>query len=207
MITALDLRKDLKYLYVPSAKKASLVEVPTMRFLAIDGAGQPGGESFQAAMQALFTMAYSVRFAAKKRLDLDYPVMASEGLYWNVDGGPLTAEDGPEKMAWTLQIMLLDQVPPDFVEEVRAEAAARGKGGPLLGEVQIRVFAEGTSVQIMHIGPYSAEPATTERLIAFAAEQGYEITGRHHEIYIGDPNRTSPEKLKTGLRYGVTKME
>lgn len=205
MTTTLDLRKDLKHLYVPSAKKPSLVEVPPMRFLAIDGAGQPGGERFQAAMQALFTLAYSVRFAAKKRLDLDYPVMASEGLYWNVDGGPLAPDYGPDKMAWTLQLMLPDQVADEFVEEVRAETAAKGKGGPALGEVQIRDFAEGTSVQIMHIGPYDAEPATTERLVAFATEQGYEITGRHHEIYIGDPNRTAPNRLKTALRYGVTK--
>lgn len=205
MTTTLDLRKHLRHLYLPSAKKPSLVEVPTMRFFAVDGVGQPGGERFQAAMQALFTMAYSVRFAAKKRLDLDYPVMASEGLYWNVDGGPLIPDGGPDKMAWTLQLMLPDQVPDAFVEEVRAEAAAKGKGGPLLGEVQIRVFAEGTSVQIMHIGPYDAEPATIEHLIAFATEQEYEITGRHHEIYIGDPNRTKPEKLKTALRYGVTK--
>jgi hypothetical protein len=109
-------------------------------------------------------------------------------------------------MAWTLQLMLPIQVPGDFVEEVRAEAAAKGKGGLLLGEVRIRTFAEGLSVQVMHIGPYDAETATTERLIAFAAEQGYEITGRHHEIYIGDPNRTKPEKLKTALRYGVTKI-
>lgn len=143
-----------------------------MRFFAIDGVGQPGGERFQAAIQALSTMAYSVRFAAKKLLGLDYPVMASEGLYWNVDGGHLTAKDGPDEMAWTLQLMLPDQVPDEFVEEVRAEAAAKGKGGPLLSEVQIRAFAEGTSVQIMHIGPYDAEPATTERLIAFATEQG-----------------------------------
>jgi hypothetical protein len=204
MTTTLDLRRDLKHLYVPSAKKPALVEVPPMRFFAVDGVGQPGGEGFQAAMQALFTMAYSVRFAAKKRLDLDYPVMASEGLYWNVDGGPLTPDAGPDKMAWTLQLMLPEQVPHEFVEEVRAEAAAKGKGGPLLGEVQIRVFAEGMSVQIMHIGPYDTEPAKIECLIAFATEQGYEITGRHHEIYMGDPNRTAPEKLKTALRYGVT---
>jgi len=206
MTTTLDLRKDLKHLYLPSAKEPALVDVPSMRFFAIDGAGKPGGERFQGAIQALFTMAYSVRFAAKKRLDLDYPVMASEGLYWNVDGGPLTLEDGPDKMAWTLQLMLPDQVPSEFVEEVRAEAAAKGKGGPSLGEVKLRTFAEGLSVQVMHIGPYDTETATMERLVAFAAERGYEITGRHHEIYIGDPNRTKPEKLKTALRYGVTKI-
>lgn len=205
MTTTLDLRKDLKHLYVPSAKKPALVEVPSMRFFAIDGVGQPDGERFQTAMQALFTMAYSVRFAAKKRLDLDYPVMAPEGLYWNVDGGPLAADDGPDEMAWTLQLMVPDQVPADFVEELRAEATAKGKGGPLLGEVQIRAFAEGRCVQIMHVGPYDAEAATIERLIAFAIEQGYEITGRHHEIYIGDPRSSAPEKLKTALRYGVTK--
>jgi hypothetical protein len=202
--TTLDLRKDLKHLYKPSAKQPVLVDVPPMRFLAIDGAGPPGGDAFQAVMQALFTVAYSVRFAAKKRLDLVYPVMAPEGLYWDVGGGPLEPGGPPENMAWTLQIMLPDEVPQEFVEEVRGEAAAKGKGGPSLGDVKVRVFDEGRCVQIMHIGPYDAEAATIERLAAFAAQEGYRLTGKHHEIYMGDPRRSAPEKLKTTLRFGVT---
>ncbi len=203
MTTVLDLKTDLKHLYLPKAKQPVLVDVPRMRFLAIEGAGPPGGDVFQEAMQALFTLAYSVRFAAKKRLDLDYPVMAPEGLYWDADGGSLTPGTPPEKMAWRLQIMLPDAVPDAFIEEVRADAAAKGKGGSLLARVQGRWFDEGLSVQVIHVGPYATEPATIERMTEFAREQGHRVTGTHHEIYIGDPRRSAPEKLKTTLRLGV----
>ncbi|MCZ7661456.1 MAG: GyrI-like domain-containing protein [Thermoleophilia bacterium] len=207
MTTKLDLRKELKHLYMPSAKAPVLVQVPPMHVLAVDGEGPPGGEAFQAALQALFTLAYSVRFAAKQELDLDYPVMPPEGLYWHAGGGELTAETSHDQMAWTLQMMIPDQVPEDFVERVQAETAAKGKGGPHLSDVRLRTFAEGPSAQIMHIGPYDAESATIARLVAFAEEQGYQITGKHHEIYIGDPNRAAADKLKTTLRLGVTKVE
>ena len=187
MTMTLDLRRDLKHLYLASAKTPAVVEVPLMRFLAIDGAGQPGAEAFQNALQALFTLAYSVRFAAKKQLGLEYPVMALEGVYWNADGGPLGPDDPPEKLAWTLQIMLPEQVPDGFVEQTRAEAATKGKGGPRLADVALRRCDEGTCVQFMHVGPYDAEAASIQRLTDFATEHGYEISGPHH----GDLHRRS----------------
>lgn len=205
MTTTLDLKRELKHIYQPSAKHPAIVQVPPMRFLAVDGAGAPGGERFKDAMQALFALAYPVRFGAKKRLDLDYPVMAPEGVYWAAGGGPLDADTTPEQMVWTLRITIPDQVPESFVEEMRAEVAAKGKGGPLLGEVRVRSEGGGPGVTMMHVGPYAAETPTILRMTAFAAEQGYAITGRHHEIYIGDPNRSAPEKLKTTLRLGITK--
>jgi len=204
MVT-LDLRRELKHLYQPGAKEPVIVDVPPMTVLAVDGEGQPGEEAFQQAMQALYTLAHTTRFAAKKALDLDYPVMAPEGLYWDAAGAPLTSDAPPSAWAWTLQIMIPDEVPREFVEECRAEAAAKGKGGPMLDAVDVRGFVEGTCVQIMHVGPYDAEPDTIARLVEFAAANGYEISGKHHEIYIGDPNRSAPEKLKTTLRLGVTR--
>lgn len=206
----LDLRKELRFLYQPSAKRPAIVEVPPMRYLTLDGVSIPGDERFQAAMQALFTLAYSVRFGAKKELELDYPVMASEGLYhWLDDTAPLEPgswdpEEGPGELRWTLRIMIPDEVPEDFIERVRADAIGRGKGGPRLPEVEVRTDAGGKAVQMMHIGPYAAEPVTIEKMTSFTEAAGYEITGVHHEIYVGDPSRSAPEKLKTTLRLGVT---
>jgi hypothetical protein len=201
----LDLRTEFKHLYRPSAKTPALVDVPPMTVMAVDGEGMPGEERFQEAMQALFTLAYTTRFASKKELDIDYPVMPPEGLYWDASGGPLTADAPPSAWAWTLQIMIPAEVPAEFIEKCRTEAASKGKGGPLLGAVEVRRFDEGTCVQLMHVGPYDTEPATIARMVEFAAANGYEITGDHHEIYIGDPNRSAPEKLKTTLRLGVTR--
>lgn len=199
----LDLKRQYSALYKPSAKVATLVEVPSLRFLMIDGVGGIGGSEFQGAIQALFSMAYSTKFEARKKLDLTYPVMALEGLYWDPESEtPAAPPSETAAFAWTLMIMLPDPVPAEFVDEVRTKVASK-KDLPRLGDVRVQTFTEGPSVQIMHIGPYSEETPTIERLLAFADERGFEVTGRHHEIYLGDPRRSAPEKLKTVLRYGV----
>jgi len=203
-VDKLDLRKDLKYLYQPSGKTPAIVEVPTMRFLTIEGVGGVGREAFQEAIGALFSLGYPVKFGAKKRLEIDYPVMPLEGLYWNADGGFEFDSSRPERMAWKLMMMVPDAIPDDFIEVMRAEVAEK-KNPPRLADVRIETLAEGASVQIMYVGPYDGETATVERMLTFAAEQGYEVAGAHHEIYIGDPNRAAPEKLQTVLRYGVRK--
>ena len=198
----LDLRRDLKYLYQPGTKQPVIVDVPTMRFLTVDGVGGVGQSGFQQAIGALFTLGYPVRFGAKKRLEIDYPVMPLEGLYWNADGGFEFDSTRPERMAWKLMMMVPDVIPDDFIEAIRAEVAQK-KDPPRLAGVRKETLTEGPSVQIMYVGPYDAETPTIQRMLAFAAEQGYEVAGAHHEIYIGDPNRAAPEKLKTVLRYGV----
>jgi hypothetical protein len=131
--------------------------------------------------------------------------MPSEGLYWDADKGPLVPLTQAKHMAWRLMIVLPDEVPAEFVEEVRADVAAK-KNPPRLADVRVESFTEGPSVQVLHIGPYAAETPTIERLLAFAAKNGLEFAGAHHEIYLGDPNRSAPEKLKTGLRYPVRKV-
>jgi hypothetical protein len=207
----LDLKKELKHLYQPSAKMPSLADVPAMRYLAIDGKSAPGDEAFQEGMQALYALAYSVRFAAKKQLELDYPVMPVEGLYrWpentrEPEMAGWDPERGPGELRWTLRIMLPDEVPESFVEKVRAETAQKGKGGPRLADVELRPDDAMEAVQMLHVGPYATEPETVAKMRAFAEERGYRLIGVHHEIYLGDPRRSAPEKLKTALRIAVAR--
>ena len=197
----LDLKKQLKHLYSPSAKKASIVEVPPMNFLMIDGQGHPTeSEEYPIAMQALYGLSYTIKFASKFKLGVDYVVMALEGLWWTGDTPDFKEDEGPWK--WTSMIMQPDHITAEFVEQAREELAAK-KDPPALDRVRFERFDEGLSAQIMHIGPYSAEAPTIERLHAFIHESGYELRGKHHEIYLGDPRRTAPERLKTVLRQPV----
>lgn len=202
----LDLKKRHAALYKPSAKVPALVDVPPLRFLMIDGQGPYGAEStsFTESVQALYTLSYQVKFAAK-RLGLVYPVMPLEGLYWQLGADMGTAPASPEDTAWRLMILLPEEVDGDLVDATREKAIAK-KGLPRLADVRVQTFSEGTSVQVMHLGPYSDEPATVARLLAFATEKGLKPTGPHHEIYLSDPGKTAPEKMKTVLRYGVTRL-
>jgi hypothetical protein len=201
----LDLKKRYSALYKPNASAPVVVEVPPLRFLMLDGIGGVGGPDFQLSMGALYGLAYPVKFSAKKRLGLSYPVMPSEGLYWDAENGPGTAPVSSDAAAWRLMIMLPDEVSSEFVDEVRTKVASK-KEVPRLGDVRVQTFSEGTSVQILHVGPYAEERPTVHRLFAFAQERGYEVSGSHHEIYLSDPNRAKPEELKTVLRYAVRKI-
>jgi hypothetical protein len=198
----LDLRRDLRHLYKPSTRAPVIVEVPPFRFLTVDGVGGVGESDFQDAIGALFSLGYPVRFGAKRQLAVEYPVMPLEGLYWNAAGGFDISRPSVEEVAWKLMMMVPDVIPDDFVEMTRAEVA-RKKEVARLGDVCIEPYTEGTSVQIMYVGPYDQETPTIERMLEFAAEKGYRVSGAHHEIYIGDPTRAAPEKLKTVLRYPV----
>jgi hypothetical protein len=210
----LDLRKELKTLYAPSAKKVEIVEVPRFQFAMIDGMiekGQAPGTSpaFQEAMMALYGISYTLKFTAKLRKEnpVDYPVMALEGLWWVEDGNfDINIKDN-----WHYTVIMLQ---PDFISaEMFAEGIeqVRRKRGdsPALAKLRLESFAEGWCVQVMHIGPYATEPATIEKMTAFAAENGYRDLvgsgGKHHEIYLGDPRRADPAKLKTVLRHPVEK--
>jgi hypothetical protein len=181
-----------------------MVDVPPLRFLMIDGVGDVGGAGFREAMTTLYGLAYPVKFSAKKRLALSYPVMPSEGLYWDADEGQGTAPMSADRTAWRLMILLPNVVSAEFVDEVRARVHAK-KDLPLLDNVRAQTYSEGLSVQILHIGPYAAETPNVRRLLTFAAESGLSPNGSHHEIYLNDPNKTAPDKLKTVLRYPVRK--
>jgi hypothetical protein len=210
----LDLKKDLKYLYVPSAKKIEIVDVPAMNFIMIDGAIEPDqspGTSplFQEDMQALYGAAYTLKFAAKlcKENPVDYPVMALEGLWWVEDGKFDIKKPGNWK--FTVMIMQPDLVTAQMFAEALAQLRRKKGDQPAFARLRLERFREGLCVQTMHIGPYATEPDTIERMQAFMQENGYQdlvgLGGKHHEIYMGDPRRADPSKLKTVLRHPVRK--
>jgi hypothetical protein len=211
----LDLKKDLKYLYAPSARKVGTVRVPRLQFAMIDGAiekGQAPGTSpgFAEATQALYGISYTLKFTLKKRKShaVDYPVMALEGLWWVEDGMfDITVKDN---WFYTLMILQPDVVTPDVFEEGLAEVRRKRGDGPSLSKLRLANFEEGLCMQIMHIGPYATEPATIDSMKAFAGENGYRDCvgrgGRHHEIYLGDPRKADPSKLKTVLRHPIEKV-
>ena len=208
----LDLRKELKYLYSPSAKKVELVDVPKFKFLMIDGAIEPGqgpGTSplFAENMQALYNAAYTLKFMVKQRKEnpVDYPVMALEGLWWVEDGHfDINVKDN-----WFYTVMILqpDLVTPALFKEALAQMRKKKGEQPAFARLRLESFKEGCCVQVMHIGPYVEEPATVAKMDAFEAEQGYVKTGKHHEIYLGNPLRADPAKLKTILRHPVEKLK
>ena len=210
----LDLKKDLKRFYQPSAKKPEIITVPRFQFAMIDGAIEKGSEpgkspAFAEATQAVYGISYTLKFMLKKRKanPIDYPVMALEGLWWVVDGKfDITVKDN---WHYTLMILQPDAITPALFAEGLAEVKRKRGDSPYLSKLRLEYFEEGLSVQMMHIGPYATEPATLATMLAFAADEGYRdrvgLGGKHHEIYLGDPRKADPSKLKTVLRHPVGK--
>lgn len=203
----LDLRKQYKHLYSPSAKKVEVVDVPPLKFAMIDGEIEPGASpgtsaSFQEALQALYGISFTLKFMSKLRKEnpIDYTVMALEGLWW-VEGGEFDITR-PEGWRWTAMMMQPDHISEAMYQEALAQLHKK-RPSPALEKLRFEIFHEGLSLQIMHIGPYAEEPATIEKVDAFARQNGYARHGKHHEIYIGDPRRVDPAKLKTVLRHPV----
>ena len=204
----LDLKKDLKHLYNPTHKQVSEVTVPPLQYVMIDGAGNPDhSPTFEAAMETLYGLSYTLKFASKNELGIDYGVMTLEGLWW-VDGhyGAVDLSPDADRSGWRWTAMIMQ---PDHIQSTMfdaAVAALRKKKNPAnLEAARFERYDEGLSAQIMHIGPYSAEQPTVERLHAYIADQGYQPRAKHHEIYLGDPRKTAPEKLKTVLRQPMEK--
>lgn len=198
----IDLRKDLGALYKPSPSRPSLVDVPRLRVLAVDGVGKPGASAaFGDAIQALYPVVYTIKFTMKKAGTGDFSVMPLEALWWNRADGALDLTDKAE-WKWTAMIVVPDLVTGKELETARRAVAAK-KSPAALAEVSLRTLDEGRAAQILHVGPYSAEEPTIRTMLAFIREQGLRPRGHHHEIYLSDPNRTAPEKLKTIVRQPV----
>ena len=211
----LDLKKELKHLYMPSAKKVDILKVPKLQFAMIDGAIEKGKEpgnspGFQEATQVLYGISYTLKFMLKKRKvdPIDYPVMALEGLWWVEDGFfDITVKDN---WFYTLMILQPNVITKDVFAEGLEQVRKKKGDSPASSKLRLAHFEEGLCMQVMHIGPYATEPATVERMRAFAAEKGYRDrvgpNGKHHEIYLGDPRKAAPEKLKTVLRHPLEKI-
>ncbi len=198
-LTTLDLRKELKHLYQPSAKEAAIVDVPAMNFLMVDGTGNPNtAQEYQDALSALYSLAFSLKFMIKKEMSIDYPVMALEGLWWVPDMRGFSVDD-KDSWLWTMMIMQPDIVTQALFTKALVQVEQK-KPTPGLEKIRLERFHEGLSAQILHFGPYAAEKPTVDKLHAFIQEHGYALSGTHHEIYLGDPRKSALEKLRTVIR-------
>ena len=200
----IDFKRDLKHLYQPPADQFTLIEVPAMQFLMLDGHGDPNSApAYQEAVEALYAVAYKLKFASKQQVGRDYTVMPLEGLWWAEDMASFTARRDKSQWDWTMMIMQPEWVTGEMFAQATA-VVAQQKALPALAKLRLEPYHEGQSVQIMHIGSYEDEAPTLHKLHhEFMPANQLAFNGRHHEIYLSDPRRVAPEKLKTVLRQPV----
>lgn len=196
-----DYKKDFKQMYFPPQEQFTVVDVPEMNFLMIDGAGDPNNNpQYQEVVNALYSLAYTLKFALKPQ-GIEYVVPPLEGLWWAENMADFSLQH-KENWLWTMMIMQPAPVSPDLFARARQETQ-RKKGLAALQHARLVPYAEGLAVQITYLGAYADEGPTIARLHTFLHEQGYTFNGKHHEIYLGDPRRTPAEKLKTVIRQPV----
>ena len=201
-----DLKTQLKSLYNPSADEPSLVDVPPLKYLMVDGTGDPNtSQEYRQAVEALYSVSYALKFMLKKEQGFNPSVMPLEGLWWTPDMREFSVERKDDWL-WTMMIAQPEEVTPALFERALAEAR-RKKPSPALDKLRLEEYHEGRSAQIMHIGPYAAEGPTVARLHAFIQDHGYTFDGtprqKHHEIYLSDPRRAALEKMRTIIRQPV----
>lgn len=203
----IDLKKENRELYNPSINEPSFVEVPPLKFLMIDGRGDPNtSKGYQDAMETLFPISYGTKFISKREKSQDYVVMPLEGLWWVDNMEDFSIED-KSGWKWTAMVRQPDFISKTIIKQAMNEVKEK-KNPSALSKIRFETLNEGLSAQIMHIGPYSDEGPTVEKLHSFIHENGYEFEGskpgqKHHEIYLSDMRRTKPEKLKTIIRQPV----
>lgn len=185
-------------MYKPSAKEVVEVDVPAFNFLMVDGEGNPNtSKSYKEALEALYSVSYSIKFSLKNEKGLDYTVMPLEGLWWADD---LTSFHGNDKEAWKWTMMIMQ---PREASKKVVESAIAGvqdkKGLPGLERIRFEKFKEGRSAQTLHVGPFSAEGPTIQRVHDYISSRSA-LRGKHHEIYLSDTRKAAPEKWKTIIR-------
>jgi hypothetical protein len=199
----IDFKKRLKQLYSAPAKTPVLVEVPEMQFIMADGAGDPNtSEEFRRAVEALFSVSYALKFLVKKGpLAIDYGVMPLEGVWWTEDMSAFTTSD-KASWKWTLMIMQPEYATGELFEQALAQVRKK-KNLPSLDQLRMEPFREGMSAQVLHVGPFSEEGPTIERLHRYIEEHGYRRRDKHREIYLSDIRRAAAEKLRTIIRQPI----
>jgi hypothetical protein len=201
----IEYKKEFKNLYNPPSKEVVVVDVPVFNFLMVNGMGDPAtSQEYKDAVEALFAVSYALKFMIKKgKTAVDYGVLPLEGL-WRADDMNSFVTGNRDVWKWTSMMMQ-----PKFVTDASFrdafEQVKKKKNLPALPKMRFESFPEGVSAQIMHLGPYSAEKATIENIHSFIKENGYEPNGKHHEIYLSDPRKSAPEKMKAVLRQPVKK--
>lgn len=198
-----DFKKTLKHLYAPPKNKFTEVDVPKMNFLMVDGHGNPNtSRDFVDAVEALYGMAYTIKFMCKaKPIEQDFTVPPLEGLWW-MDNMQEFSIENKDKWKWTLMIMQPDCVTPEIVATARENLASK-KNPAALPKLRFGAYDEGSSVQILYIGPYADEHETIMKMHEHIFDNDWKLSGKHHEIYLSDPRKTAPEKLKTILRQPI----
>lgn len=196
----LDLKKEWKHLYQPPKNQVVEVDVPDLNYLMVDGEGDPNtSQEFQDALAVLFPVSYTLKFMVKKGpLAIDYGVMPLEGLWWMDDMSKFTLED-KSQWKWTLMILQPEFISRQMVETAIAEVKKK-KNPAALSKLRFETWSEGKAAQIMHIGPFSEEGPTVEKVHNFIKQRGLKLTGKHHEIYLSDIRRGDPAKWKTIIR-------
>ena len=195
-----DFKKELA---AYSARRGAfdIVEVPPLRYLMIDGHGDPNTQEYGDAISTIFPVAYKLKFLSKKELDRDYVVMPLEALWWSDDMASFTTGRDKSQWDWTALNMVPDWITDDFFDRARAAAG----DAPAIEKVRIETLTEGRCVQTLHLGPFDDEGPVLARMHdEYIPAQGLRMTGKHHEIYFSDLRRTDPSKLRTILRQPVT---
>jgi len=198
-MTKIDYRKEFGDWYTASTSKPKLVMLPVLNYLMIDGKGDPNTAlEYQQAVEAIYPVAYGIKFKVKRDTGIDFGVLPLEGLWW-VPDMDLFSTSSKDDWFWTAMILQPPVVTREIFSETIAEVRKK-KDLPALDKVRFESYHECQTAQIMHIGPYADEAPTIRKLHEFILSQGYMLDGKHHEIYLGDPRRSSPEKLRTIIR-------
>ena len=197
-----DVKRELKQLYAPKNTDWALVDVPEQRFIAVDGRGDPNTSAEYAnAVEALYSVAYTIKFASKRE-GRDFVVAPLEGLWWADDPEVFTAR-AKDSWHWRMLISQPDWITEETIAEAKEVVSAK-KDLPAIAGLRREVLHEGVSAQVLHIGPYDDEGPVLARLHhEWLQANGLRMTGLHHEVYVGDPRRTEPAKLRTVLRQPV----
>ena len=201
-----DLKKQIP-VYSAPRDGFETVTVPPMRYLAVDGAGDPNtAQSYADALATLYPVAYALKFLSKRELDRDYVVMPLEALWWADDMAAFTVARDKSRWRWTAMILVPEWLTDEHVGTAIERVRAKG-GAPSLEALRVETLDEGLCVQTLHIGSYDDEGPVLARLHdQFIPAHGLRMSGRHHEIYLSDPRRAAPEKLRTILRQPVERV-
>lgn len=207
MADKVDFKKTLSGYRAPRGR-FEIIDLPDMQYLMVDGHGDPNtSPAYTDTLETLYPVAYKLKFFSKQELGRDYVVPPLEGLWWATDMTAFTSARDKSQWHWTMMLMVPDWIDQDMFEHAVAQTAAKGAPKRLHG-IRLSILSEGRCVQTLHIGSYDDEGPVLERMHhEFIPEQGYTLHGKHHEIYLSDPRKVAPEKLRTILRQPVLFVE
>ncbi len=201
MAGKIDIKKQYKHLFAPK-REPHLVEVPRFQYLMIDGEGSPQGAAFQDAIAALYSTAYGTKFRLKAAGRADFVVPPLEALWW-ADDESAFEENRRDEWHWTLMLIQPNHVSEEDIADALGELGKKGKTTAAHRNMRTEQLEEGRAVQCVYVGPYDSMGGAISAMQAFAAANGLKLAGKHHDVYLSDPRRTAPEKLKTVLRRPV----